>query len=440
MLRQADEFVLLNELAQARKRTDQLFALLPDAMFYERPIRERHRLAFYLGHLEAFDVNLLLGQSAVPAGRATRNQRLRHLHKLFAFGIDPIGENLPADTREDWPELDEIYQYVKRTRGQVGRHISKMAGRRINGVPVATLLHGAIEHRLMHAETLAYLMNRLPFDKPLRLIATSQREFSDEDMLLIPTGMATLGAQPEQHAYVWDNEYRPHQVAVPAFEVDRYMVSNGQFLRFVEDGGYTNRHWWNDEDWHWRETHHVLHPASWQVIEGEWCLTSLYDLVPFQSDWPVYVSHAEANAYANWSGKELPTEAQWHRAAYGSSDGIERAYPWGDAAPTYQHGNFNFKQWDPAPVDASPAGNSAFGVAGMLGNGWEWTASVFAPFAGFTAYAFYPGYSADFFDGRHFVLKGGSAHTAEPLLRRSFRNWFQPHYPYVCAGFRCVRN
>jgi len=152
----------------------------------------------------------------------------------------------------------------------------------------------------------------------------------------------------------------------------------------------------------------------------------------------VYVSHAEASAYARWAGKSLPTEEQWQRAAYGSADGVARMYPWGDESPNSVLGNFDFDQWDPAPVNAHPSGRSAFGVDGMLGNGWERTSTVFAPYAGFEPFPFYRGYSADFFDGKHFVMKGGSARTAACMLRPTFRNWFQSHYQYVYAGFRCV--
>jgi formylglycine-generating enzyme required for sulfatase activity len=159
---------------------------------------------------------------------------------------------------------------------------------------------------------------------------------------------------------------------------------------------------------------------------------------PLPADSPAYVSQAEAAAYARWAGKSLPTEAQWHRAAYGTRDGSERAYPWGSEPPSARRGNFDFARWDPVSVAAHPEGESAFGVADLLGNGWEWTATEFAPFAGFEAFSFYPGYSANFFDGKHYVMKGGSMRTAACMLRRSFRNWFQAHYPHIYAGFRCV--
>ena len=164
----------------------------------------------------------------------------------------------------------------------------------------------------------------------------------------------------------------------------------------------------------------------------------MFEEIPLPLDWPVYVSHDEASAYARWAGKELPSEAEWHRAACGTRAGVERSYPWGADAPASRHGNFDLHRWDPVAVGSYPEGTSDFGVADLVGNGWEWTRTPFAPFPGFEAFSFYPGYSANFFDGQHFVMKGGSPRTAACMLRRSFRNWFQPHYPYVYATFRCV--
>ena len=146
----------------------------------------------------------------------------------------------------------------------------------------------------------------------------------------------------------------------------------------------------------------------------------MFEEIPLPLDWPVYVSHAEASAYAAWARKRLPTEAEWHRAADG---GQLTATP--------------YQRWDPSPVNAFPATRSAFGVEGLIANGWEWTSGVFAPFPGFRPFPFYEGYSANFFDGKHYVMKGGSPRTDRCMLRRSFRNWFQPHYQYVYAGFRC---
>ena len=160
---------------------------------------------------------------------------------------------------------------------------------------------------------------------------------------------------------------------------------------------------------------------------------------PLHMDRPVYVSHAEASAYANWLGRKLPTEEQFHRAAFGEPhSGKQRRYPWGDEPPRSNRGNFDFAYFEPAPCGNHPEGASAFGVHDLVGNGWEWTRTIFAPLPGFAAMPFYPGYSASFFDGKHYVMKGGSPRTAACMLRRSFRNWFQPQYPYVYSTFRCV--
>lgn len=425
---------LFDELVAARARTDALFASVPEASMYARPIAERHRLAFYLGHLEAFDTNLLRARD--------RGQPATDLERLFAFGIDPLGQSLPSDQASDWPALVQIHDFATASRRRLDAWLAQADVRAtIDGTSLATLLQVAIEHRLMHAETLAYLLNRLPATKSTRGLARNERAFDDADLVPIAAGAVTLGTDGEADAaFTWDNERPALQVEVAAFAIDRHMVTNSQYRRFVEDGGYADARWWTPPDRAWREHAQVTYPASWCAANGDWLLVSRFDRVPFQGDWPVHVSHAEASAYAAWAHKRLPTEAEWQRAAYATPHGRERAFPWGDAPPSARHGVFDFARWDPLAVDAHPQGTSAFGVAGLIGNGWEWTSTRFAPLPGFSASGFYPGYSADFFDDRHFVLKGGSAHTAARLLRRSFRNWFQAHYPYAFTGFRCARS
>ncbi len=162
----------------------------------------------------------------------------------------------------------------------------------------------------------------------------------------------------------------------------------------------------------------------------------MFENIELPLSWPVYVSHEEAAAFARWRGRRLPTEAEYHRAAFGTPEGGERQFPWGDAAPDASRGNFDFASWEPVPAGARPHGASAWGVQDLVGNGWEWTSTVFGPFPGFEPMASYPEYSADFFDGQHYVMKGASPATARELVRRSFRNWFRPNYPYVYAKFR----
>jgi ergothioneine biosynthesis protein EgtB len=260
-------------------------------------------------------------------------------------------------------------------------------------------------------------------------------------MINVSAGVVTLGLARDAKDFGWDNEYEAHTMAVPAFEIGRYKVTNRQYLEFMAAGGYETRAFWNEDDWNWKTAGGISHPLFWKKDGNRWLYRTMFDEVPLDDavlDWPVYVSQAEASAYARWAGKLLPTEAEWRRAAYGSVDGNARAYPWGNETPDRRFGNFDFHGWDPAPVNAFPKGQTAFGIHDMLGNGWEWTSTLFGPFPGFEPFPFYRGYSADFFDGKHFVMKGGSARTAACMLRPTFRNWFQAHYQYVYAGFRCV--
>ena len=414
--------LLLERLDQARAQTDKLFAIVKPDSLYDRPIAERHRIVFYVGHLEAFDWNLLRSQSSLRPFD-------ENLDRLFAFGIDPVDGGLPSDQPADWPPLGDVRRYATRVREMLDSLLES------NSVP-EKLLHTAIEHRLMHAETLAYMLHQMPLEKKIRQVQTDvpDREPPQPEMIEIPAGTVTLGLSRDDAEFGWDNEYEAHSVSVPGFSIDRYKVTNGQFLNFLRAGGYHDSSLWTSADWEWKSAQDVSHPAFWKRLGDSWHLRTMFDEIPLPLSWPVYVSHAEASAYARWAGKRLPTEAEWQSAAYGSGD----SFPWGSAIPASQYGYFDFERWDPSPVDAFPAARSTLGLDGLLANGWEWTSSQFEPYPGFKAFPFYEGYSANFFDGKHFVMKGGSPRTDRSMLRRTFRNWFQPHYPYVYAGFRCA--
>ncbi|MGC2769634.1 MAG: SUMF1/EgtB/PvdO family nonheme iron enzyme [Candidatus Acidiferrum sp.] len=429
---------LHSRLLNARARTDEVFAIVREDAMYERPVPERHRIIFYLGHVEAFDWNLL----------SDRVLGLRSFHKtfdeLFAFGIDPVGVGLPTDAPTDWPQRTEIDQYRMRLRQQLDAAIAAtLAGTRDAEPSLTTMLNVAIEHRLMHAETLTYLLHRLPASQKIgKMNAPESQEPKGKSPLVeIPAGDATLGLRRVNgDEFGWDNEFESQAVEVADFAIGKFNVTNSDFLKFLQAGGYENPGLWTDSDWNWKQRENLRHPAFWKQDGSIWMYRTMFGDVPLPADWPVYVSHAEASAYARWMGRRLPTEAQFHRAAYGTPAGEERTYPWGEEAPTERHGNFDFRRWDPAPAGSHPQGASAFGLHDLLGNGWEWTRTPFEPFPGFAPMSFYPGYSANFFDGDHYVMKGGSPRTAACMLRRSFRNWFQPHYPYVYATFRCVED
>jgi iron(II)-dependent oxidoreductase len=428
---------LMERVFEARRRSDALFNLLRPDSLYERPIPERHRIIFYVGHLEAFDWNLLNGSVFALASAHPE------LDRLFAFGIDPVGGGLPTDRPSDWPAVDAVRDYVRSVRNVLDKNLEKTIlepnSPTRDGFPLRALLNVAIEHRLMHVETLAYMLHQLPPDTKVRQEGRATPNLSAMPVVhrsvAVPAGTATLGLSRGAETFGWDNEYEAHTVEVPAFEIDRYKVTNQQYLDFIAAGGYETRAFWSDDDWNWKIVQGISHPLFWKKNGNRWLWRAMFDTIALPLDWPVYVSHAEASAYAQWAGKLLPTEAQWHRAAYGTGEGEARA---GHEPRNRSKGNFDFDRWDPVPVNSFPESQSGFGVEDMLGNGWEWTSTVFGPFPGFAPFPFYRGYSADFFDGKHFVMKGGSARTAACMLRPTFRNWFQTHYQYVYAGLRCV--
>jgi len=396
---------LRQALSLARQQTDSLFDLVdPDAL-YERPIPERHRLVFYLGHLEAFDWNLLGSALDMPEFHPS-------FDRLFSFGIDPDSADLPSDQPADWPAADEVRDYNTRVRGTLDGALEHAP---------EELMHVAIEHRLMHAETFAYMLHHLPFEQkaPPAFSVAPSGPVPEIRMVQIPAGTVTLGRK-HGDGFGWDNEFDEHQVEVPAFAIAAHKVTNGEYLEFVKAGAAAPHFW------------------VCRAIRGdaEWCYHGMFEDIPLPLDWPVYVTHEQAQAYARWKGKSLPTEAQFHRAAYpvGRTSRSARALQ----DPLFARENVDFRSWDPEPVTAAPP--NAFGVSQLVGNGWEWTATRFEPFAGFQPFSFYPGYSANFFDGQHYVLKGGSPRTARCLLRPSFRNWFRPAYPYVYATLRLLEN
>jgi iron(II)-dependent oxidoreductase len=421
-----------------RERSEALFDSVRPEAYEVRPIPLRQPICFYEGHLAAFAVNTLLK-------RGLGDAPIRPEYEvLFERGIDPENEGAVPEARSGWPSRIEIRSYAAAADRAV---LDALENRDVEDPENPVLRRGlavctVLEHEPMHQETLRYMWHRLAFDQKIRPAELPEPRIGTEPprsrSVRIPAGRATLGAEVASIPFGWDNEFPAHVVEVPTFEVDVHSVTNREYLEFVEAGGYANEALWSEEGWTWRASHAVRHPLFWELHRGIWFWRGMWDLVPLPMAWPVYVSHAEAEAYARWKKKRLPTEAEFHRAAYGTPQGAERSHPWGEEPPGPSRGNFDFASDDPVPVGSFPAGQSAWGVHDLVGNGWEWTGTVFDGFPGFSPMASYPVYSTDFFDGKHYVMKGASPATAKELVRRSFRNWFRGDYPYVYAKFRCV--
>jgi formylglycine-generating enzyme required for sulfatase activity len=347
---------------------------------------------------------------------------------LFARGIDPSEADASTrTTRELWPSRAEVQAFAQEADAQVLAALAKDDLDR-PGDPLLDRAEAAfaiLEHEAMHQETLLYMWHRLPFDQkhaPADYRPRAEGSVPNAAWIDVPAGRATLGVNRDAIPFGWDNEFAASTADVAAFSIARHDVTNAEYLEFLEQHAS------------------IEPPIFWERIDNQWHWRGMFGLVPLPLACPVYVSQADAEAFARWRGARLPTEAEFQRAAYGTSGGVERRHPWGDAEPSAQHGVFDFSSWDPEPAGSHPAGRSAWGIDDLVGNGWEWTSTPFAPFAGFKPMASYPEYSADFFDGEHYVIKGASPATARELLRPSFRNWFRARYPYVYATFRLVKN
>lgn len=376
---------LIDWYRRTRARTRELFGLITEDAYYDRPIPLRNPIVFYEGHIPAFAVNTLV--------KLTKNERGidEHYEALFARGIDPEDEASAKTPTDLWPSRADVQGYGEEADALVERHLE-------NCEAAFTIL----EHELMHQETLMYLFHALPFEKKRGVVWASglPSEVGRRPTLhRVPAGQTTRGQ--DARFFGWDNEFPAHTLHVPEFEIASRKVTNGELIEFVEAAGASPPHF--------LEKH-----------GDQWFRRTMFALEPMPEDAPVYATHEQASEYARWKGMRLPTEAEWHRAATG--------------AP--REGNFDFAHFDPVET-SGPA--SEFGVYDLFGNGWEWTSSLFAPFDGFQPMPSYLPYSTDFFDGAHFVMKGASPVTPRELVRPSFRNWFRPNYPYVFASFRLAR-
>jgi ergothioneine biosynthesis protein EgtB len=422
-----------------RARSEAIFDLIDPAAYYARPIALRNPIVFYEGHLPAFSVLAFLRRGL---GRPAVDARLE---RLFERGIDPESE-ADATPRSGastiWPSRDEVRAFARACDEAV---LAGLAG--FTPTPEAVEgLYTALEHEAMHQETLLYMWHRLPYEQkraaslpmfdaryPISDGRSSTGVASTSSSVIVAAGDAALGADRSAVAFGWDNEFDRHVVLVPAFDLDVLPVTNAQYLDFMNEGCYGRRDLWSDEGWSWTQSEQVRHPAFWLPADpsdighrtsdiGSWQWRGMFEALPLPANWPVYVSHAEASAYARWKGRRLMTEPEFHRASEGAT-----------------MGHADFAGHDPVPAGSHPETASVHGVHDLIGNGWEWTSTIFAPFDGFTPMRSYPEYSADFFDGRHFVMKGASPATARELIRPSFRNWFRGNYPYVYAKFRTAR-
>jgi iron(II)-dependent oxidoreductase len=300
-----------------------------------------------------------------------------------------------------------------------------------------------IQHECQHNETMLQTLQLMKGDgyRPEPLVELPKGGKIEEEMVFVPGGWFAMGTDDRVRAL--DNERGAHVVDLPDFLIDTTPVTNGAFAEFVESGGYERQEFWDPAGWEYIEKEGISAPKHWHRPEphGSWWTERFGYEEPLNLDAPVmHVSWYEADAYARWAGKRLPTEAEWEKvASWDPKTGTKRLYPWGDEPPTPERANLDQLAFSAAEVGAYPAGASAYGCLGMIGDVWEWTATDFCAYPGFEAFP-YKEYSEIFFGPSYKVLRGGSWATRPAAIRNTFRNWDYPIRRQLFCGFRCAKD
>ena len=359
-------------------------------------------------------------------------------------GVDELYDAFqhPRGERPSLPLLDpgESRRYVEDVRGRV---LDVLEQARFEGRPLLErgFAFGMIvQHEQQHDETMLATHQLRRGEPVLDAPATPSADPAPWPAeVLVPAGPFTMGTSTEPWAL--DNERPAHLVDVPAFMIDTVPVSNADYLRFMAAGGYDDARWWDPAGWAHRQAAGIEAPLFWQRDGDQWLRRRFGRVAPVPGDEPVvHVSWYEADAYARWAGKRLPTEAEWEKAArHDPAAGRSRRFPWGDDDPRAEHANLGQRHLSPAPVGAYAAGASAYGVRQLVGDVWEWTSSDFRGYPGFVAWP-YREYSEVFFGSDYKMLRGGSFATDSAACRGTFRNWDYPIRRQIFAGFRCARD
>lgn len=296
-----------------------------------------------------------------------------------------------------------------------------------------------VQHEHMHDETMLatiQLMKERPY--PPAIEAPRAPTSIAQDMVYVDGGPFDMGTSIEPWAF--DNERPVHTVDVPPFFIDRTPVTNQQFVAFMDAGGYDDRRHWTDAGWTWRQESARTHPGFWQRDGEGWVIQRFGRTIAVSPNEPVqHVCFHEAEAFASWAGKRLPSEAEWEKAASWGPDAKKRRFPWGDTPAAETQANLGQRCFGPAEVGAFPSGASAYGCHQMLGDVWEWTSSDFQPYP---AYEWFPykEYSEVFYGTDYKVIRGGSWATHISSIRNTFRSWDYPVRRQIFVGFRCARD
>ncbi|GAA3527192.1 5-histidylcysteine sulfoxide synthase [Zobellella aerophila] len=404
-----------------------------DEAFYIRAEPLRHPLIFYFGHTAVFFINKLM------LGRYVTERLDERLESMFAIGVDEMSWDDLDSAHYDWPTVAQTRSYRRRVRQRVDEVISQMPlSLPITPDSPAWVVLMGIEHERIHLETSSVIMRMLPLQylrpHPLWTACPDTGPAPANGLLAVAGDSLTLGKPADANTYGWDNEYGRKTVEIQPFRVARYLVSNGEFLAFVEAGGYRRPELWTEEGARWLAYSKATMPRFWCRHHGEYYQRNLLQQVPLPHDWPVEVNYLEAKAFCHWKAEQsgtfvrLPTEAEWTLLR----QRLKQDQPDWLRAP----GNVNLEHYaSPCPVNRFEVD----GIYDLLGNVWQWTETPIDGFPGFEVHPLYDDFSTPTFDGRHNVFKGGSWISTGNEATRHSRYAFRRHF-FQHAGFRYVES
>ncbi|MDN5874378.1 MAG: 5-histidylcysteine sulfoxide synthase, partial [Sinobacteraceae bacterium] len=415
---------------------ESLFTTLAcDAAWFERPIPLRHPLIFYYGHTATFFVNKLLLTRLID----TRIDA--QMESTFAVGVDEMSWDDLDENHYNWPTVAQVQAY----RDQVRAMVCEVIDTAPLTLPIDwnnpwwAIIMG-VEHERIHLETSSVLIRQQRLDYVRERdgweSCTRAGAAPENTLVEVPAGHTALGKAFSAPRYGWDNEYGRHEAEVGAFKTSRMLVSNGEFLEFMQAGGYANDTWWDEEGRNWKAFAEATHPTFWvadtNAPEPDWRLRLMTHEMPMPWNWPVEVNNLEARAFCRWKAEQtghpvrLPSEDEWHRILAHSGWQLPTNGP--------VDANLHLEHWKSAcPVDHFRHGP----FCDVVGNVWQWTATPTYPFEGFETHPIYDDFTTPTFDAQHDIIKGGSwiacGNEAEPESRYAFRRHFFQH-----AGFRYV--
>jgi iron(II)-dependent oxidoreductase len=430
---------LAARLTAVRRRTLDLIEPLTDEQLGQQHHSLMSPLVWDLGHIAKFEERWLLGSSSAQDEDPTAVSPMEEGEGLGIY--DAVLHPRRIRGELSLPDRAAGLRRLRLVRERVLKRLAVDSLDAGDALRAGGFVYNLVaQHEAQHQETMLQAIGLIPgirYEPVFRDVPGPPRYAIEEEMVLIPGGPFPLGTNRTPLAY--DNEQPQHWIELPSFAIDVAPVSNGAFLRFVEDGGYRRRELWSEAGWRWRDAEAIAQPLQWSAAGGAWREKRFGRVRPLALNRPViHVAWYEAEAYAWWAGKRLPTEAEWEKAAsWDVASHNKRLYPWGDEPATIEHANLDQRLFGPAEIGTYPRGRSFYGCHQLLGDVWEWTASDFQPYPGFRRFP-YREYSEIFFGSEYKVLRGGSWATSPLVARNTFRNWDLPVRRQIFAGFRCA--